>query len=275
MSTHPLSDGTSLRLSHEIGGDPTPGEGFRGRVGIVTGAAGGIGRAMCAQLVARGAHVILADVDALGLEEVARGLGATDQVRTMKVDVSNESDTENLVRYTLSEFGQLDFAINNAAIAGRPQSFVDISLDTWHRTIAVNLTSVFLCMRAELRPMLAQGSGAIVNVASTSALRPVPGLPHYVASKSGVLGLSRSAAIEFGARGIRTNSLIPGSIDTPMIRETMGDDPATIEAVKSRWVSGRMGRPDEVAHAAVWLCSPEATFVNGASIVVDGGILNL
>jgi NAD(P)-dependent dehydrogenase (short-subunit alcohol dehydrogenase family) len=275
MSAGALPYVTPASGAQSAGGRREPEAGFHGRAGIVTGAAGGIGQAICAQLVARGARVVLADVDLGRLEETGRELGAPDRVRAMKVDVTDEGQTEGLISYALTEFGRLDFAINNAGIAGRPESFVDMSLDTWQRTLAVNLTSVFLCMRAELRAMLAQGSGAIVNVSSTAALRPVPGLPHYVASKNGVLGLTRSAAIEFGKQGIRTNSLIPGSIDTPMIRETMGGDPATADAVRARWVSGRMGRPEEAAHAAVWLCSPEAAFVNGASIVVDGGMLSL
>jgi NAD(P)-dependent dehydrogenase (short-subunit alcohol dehydrogenase family) len=259
----------------QVGPSQEPEAGFHGRVGLVTGAAGGIGRAICAQLVARGAHVVLADSDPGGLEDATRSLQAADRVRRLTVDVTEESQTQAMVDYVLSEFGRLDFAINNAGIAGRPASFVDVSLETWNRTIAVNLTSVFLCMRAELKAMLDQEAGAIVNVSSASALRPIPGLPHYVASKSGILGLTRSAAIEFGRRGIRTNSLIPGSIDTQMIRETMGDDPSTIDSVRARWVSGRMGLPEEAAHAAVWLCSPESAFVNGASIVVDGGMLSL
>jgi NAD(P)-dependent dehydrogenase (short-subunit alcohol dehydrogenase family) len=270
-----FSESGSLDSTGGSDGPSTRDQDFQGRVGIVTGAAGGIGRAMSSALLARGAQVVLADSNLSGLDEVVGLLNSTDRVRSVKIDVGSEDDVEKMVRLAVSEYGRLDFAINNAGIAGRPETFVDVSLDTWNRTIAINLTSVFLCMRAELRPMLAQGSGAIVNVASTSALRPTPGMPHYVASKNGVLGLTRSAAIEYGPRGVRTNTLIPGSIDTPMIRETLGDDPVTIQAVKSRWVSGRMGLPEEAALAAVWLCSPEASFVNGASIVVDGGMLHL
>ncbi|QIZ38022.1 SDR family NAD(P)-dependent oxidoreductase [Saccharopolyspora sp. ASAGF58] len=252
---------------------PQPARDLDGQVGLVTGGAGGIGRAVCRSLVESGAAVLVADLDLDAATAVASELGGS--ASAMRVDVTSEGDVDAMVALVVRAHGRLDFAVNNAGIAGRQQSFVDVSLETWRRTLDVNLTSAFLCMRAELRVMLDARAGSIVNLSSAAAYRPPPGLPHYVASKNGVLGLTKSASIEFAKSGVRVNTVAPGSIDTPMLRETMGDDPRTRGAVSSRWAAGRMGEPSEVAAAVVWLCSPEASFVNGAHLIVDGGMVSL
>jgi NAD(P)-dependent dehydrogenase (short-subunit alcohol dehydrogenase family) len=247
--------------------------GFAGQVGLVTGGAGGIGRAVASLLTGRGATVILADRDEAKTIAAARDFG--ESAHPIVTDITDEDAVDSMVAGIVRDFGRLDFAVNNAGIGGVPQRFIDTSLETWSRALSVNLTGTFLCMRAELRAMTDAAAGAIVNVSSASAYRPPTGIPAYVASKNGILGLTRSAALEFAATGIRVNTVVPGSIDTPMLRATMGDDPETIRSVTSRWAAGRMGTPEEVACAIAWLCSHEASFVNGLSLIVDGGMLSL
>ena len=251
---------------------------LNGKVALVTGGASGIGLA-CAQLFARrGAKVAIADVDeALGaavVRDIEAEGGSATFVRT---DVSRASDVVSLVEKTASHFGRLDCAVNNAGIQGALMPTGECDDANWHAVIAVNLTGVFLCMKHQINRMLAQGGGAIVNVSSNFGLVGSVGMPAYSAAKHGVIGLSKTAALEYATKGVRVNAVCPGPIDTPMVdkiiraQQEKGDQ--LLASVKSRLPMGRLGRPEEVAEAIVWLCSPEAAFVTGAVLSADGGFV--
>ena len=195
--------------------------------------------------------------------------------RFFATDVTDEDQVAaNWWRRWCRRFGQLDYAFNNAGITHPSRLFHELTLDQWDEMIAVNLTSVFLCMKHEIIQMLAQGGGAIVNTASGAAIIPAPGQPHYTAAKRGVLGLTTYAADELNSKGIRVNAICPGMIDTPMVASWRESSPEMAEAVVQMMPGGRLGRPEEVAEAAVWLCSDEARWVSGDTMVVDGGMLN-
>jgi NAD(P)-dependent dehydrogenase (short-subunit alcohol dehydrogenase family) len=175
-----------------------------------------------------------------------------------------------MVAAVVERFGRLDCAHNNAGVSSPPLATIDMTLDEWNRMLSVNLTGVFLCVREELKVMVPQRSGAIVNTSSGAGVVPAPGRPHYTAAKHGVLGLTKVVAKEHAADGIRVNAVLPGIIHTPMIEASFGDDQAVWQGVAASVPSGRLGRPEEVAQAAVWLCSPRASYVNGESMAVDG-----
>lgn len=245
---------------------------FAGKTVLVTGAGSGIGRAACEQFGAAGAQVVAADINADGAAEtVALVTSAGGTALAVTADVSVEQQVVAMVAEAVATFGGLDAAVNNAAMASEPVPFTDITLERWQRIVDTNLTSVFLCMREELRHMSTHGGGAIVNVSSGAAFVPTRGLGHYTATKSGVLGLTKSGAVEYARQNIRVNTVVPGSIDTPMLRHAMGDEPDVVAEISKRWVMGRPGQADEVAAAAVWLCSADASFVNGTPLIVDGG----
>ena len=187
------------------------------------------------------------------------------------VDVTDEAAVAALVDAVVDRCGRLDAAFNNAGISDMMAEFHELDADRWDRMIAVNLTSVFLCMKHELRHMQAQGSGAIVNTSSGAGVVAAPGQPHYTAAKHGVVGLTKAAAQEYARRGIRVNAVLPGSTDTPMIRRFIGDNPDIAKLIASTNIGGRMLTPDEVAETAVWLASDAASMVNGQSLIVDGG----
>jgi NAD(P)-dependent dehydrogenase (short-subunit alcohol dehydrogenase family) len=242
---------------------------LEGRAALVTGAASGIGRATALALAREGAAVLAADVDGAGAERVAGELGGAG--RGLRCDVTRVEDVAAMVRAALDAFdGRLDCAVNNAGIVAPGGLVHEIALEAWERQLAVNLTGVFLCLQAELRVMRAQRAGAIVNVASGAAVIGAPGLAHYCASKHGVLGLTRTAALENAALGVRVNALCPGSTDTPMLRGFMAGSEAARTMILGSIPSGRLGTPEEVAEAAVWLCSDRASYVNGHALLVDG-----
>jgi NAD(P)-dependent dehydrogenase (short-subunit alcohol dehydrogenase family) len=231
--------------------------GLEGKVALVTGGASGIGAATVAQLRAAGAHVVAADIsDAEGVEPL---------------DVTDESAVDALVERVVAEHGRLDLAANVAGVSGTYSNVTDTATDDWRRTIDVNLHGVFFCLRAELRAMVAAGSGAIVNVASGAARMGVPGLADYSASKHAVLGLTKSAALETARSGIRVNAVCPGTIRTPMLRGFVGDD-ELLEKMGRRAPIGRLGEPSEVAEAIVWLLSDASSFLTGSTIDADGGV---
>ena len=175
-----------------------------------------------------------------------------------------------MVAAVVAQYGRLDIAHNNAGISGAPTAFTDLELDVWQAMISTNLTSVFLCMQHELRQMVEQGSGSIVNTSSGAGVVAAPGLPHYTAAKHGVLGLTKCAAQEYAARGIRVNAVLPGTTRTPMIEGFIGGN-SDIEKMVTRGIGRKvMGSPDEIAQAVVWLASDRASFVNGESMLVDG-----
>lgn len=243
-----------------------------GPVAIVTGGAAGIGRATAGELARRGAAIVLADVHEGEGEETARALRADGhRAAFVATDVSRASDVEALVAAALSQFGRLDWAFNNAGIEGATAQTGDLAEEEWARVLAVNLTGVWLCMRHEIPAMLEAGGGSIVNCASIAGLVGFPGAPAYVASKHGVVGLTRTAALEYAARGIRVNAVCPGIIHTAMIdRYTHGSKGIEAQLAAGEPI-GRMGTADEVASAVGWLCAPESGFVTGTAIPVDGG----
>ena len=245
---------------------------LEGKAALVTGAASGIGRATALAFAREGARVLVADTAEVEGERVAAAIReAGGAAFFLRVDVTREADVEAMVKRAVSEFGRLDCAVNNAGITGGGGAISDLSLEQWSRTLAINLTGVFLCLKHELLVMREQKSGAIVNMSSGAGVIAVPGLAAYCASKHGVLGLTKTAAVENARGGVRVNAILPGSTDTPMLEKAMSSDPKLRKIIESSSPAGRLGLPDEIAEAAVWLCSDRASFVSGESMLVDGG----
>jgi NAD(P)-dependent dehydrogenase (short-subunit alcohol dehydrogenase family) len=249
---------------------------FQDRVAVVTGAAGGMGRAIAQAFAAAGASVLVADVNADGGDEtvatITKDGGRSQFVQT---DVSDANAVEAMVAAAVKAFGALHCAVNAAAIELEADRLADIEEACFDRLVAVNLKSIFLCLKYEVRQMLAQGDGgAIVNIASTNSFRPQPHQSVYTATKHGVIGMTRNAAIDYAADGIRINAICPGSIDTPMLRAAIdrrGRDPQ--EVANRLSLIGRFGTVDEIAKAALWLCSDDSSFTMGHALAVDGGYL--
>lgn len=243
------------------------------KVFIVTGAASGIGRATALSLAREGALIAVADTqDQAGLQtaEMIKSLGS--KASYIRCNVASNEDVQNLVQETVRLFGRLDGAFNNAGIEGDQAATADCSTENWQRVVDVNLKGVWLCMKYELRQMLSQGSGgAIVNCSSVAGLVGFQGIPAYVASKHGVVGLTKAAALEYAKMNIRVNSVCPGVIQTPMIDRFTHGEAQIQETLKAGEPVGRLGQPEEVAAAVVWLCSAEASFVTGHALAVDGG----
>jgi NAD(P)-dependent dehydrogenase (short-subunit alcohol dehydrogenase family) len=245
---------------------------LEGKAALVTGGGSGLGRASAIALARAGANVTVADVDEQGGKETAALVfeeagGDADFVRA---DVTQADEVEAMVDKTVARWGRLDCALNNAGTTGVSAPTADYTLEDWNRALALNLTGVFLCLKYEIRAML-EGGGAIVNMASGAGLVGFAGLPAYVASKHGVVGLTRAAALEYASQGLRVNAICPGSTRTPMLEGFMGGD-EQVERMMTRAVPlGRLGRPEEIAEAVVWLCSDAASFVVGHALAVDGG----
>ncbi len=245
---------------------------LRGKAALVTGGASGIGRATALAFAREEARVLVGDLDASRGRALVKQIEASGgEARFVELDVSREESVAAAVAGALEAFGRLDCAVNNAGITGVAASLPDLSLEDWSRTIAVNLTGVFLCLKHELPLMQRQGAGAIVNISSGAGLIGVPGLPHYCASKHGVLGLTKTAALENARSGVRVNAICPGSTDTPLLRGAMAGSPALEKMILSTIPTGQLGRPEEIAEAAVWLCCDRASYVTGESMLVDGG----
>lgn len=243
-----------------------------GKVALVTGGGSGLGKAIVSIFARRGAKVIVADINAQS------GQALADEIRSRggealfrKTDVSNEAEVREAVSAAVSTFGRLDFAVNNAGFDGDILPLAEQSSDMFQRVLAVNLLGVFFGMKYQLPVMVKQGSGAIVNTSSIAGLRAHPGLGPYVAAKHGVNGLTKTAAIEYGPRGIRINSLCPGGIRTPMLDEYLKSAPELRASIIDANPLRRLGEPEEMAEAAVWLCSPAASYINGHELVADGG----
>ena len=243
---------------------------FQNKVALVTGGSFGIGRAAAIAFANRGARVVIADwvEDNETLNAIKSSGG---DAIFVKSNVSKDADVKMLVEKTISTYGRLDYAFNNAGVEGASAPTQDCTEENWERTVGVNLKGVWLCMKYEIPQMLKQGKGAIVNNASIAGLVGFPGIPAYVASKHGVIGLTKNAALENAKLGIRVNVVCPGVIKTPMIDRFTGKQKEVEKQFETMEPIGRMGQPEEVAEAVMWLCSDGASFVTGHSLAVDGG----
>ena len=250
---------------------------FTGTSTVVTGAAGGMGRAIALAFAAAGSRVVAADVSQDNGEETVRQIReAGGEAVFIKTDVSKNDDVAAMVNLAVAEYGGLDFAVNAAAVEFEVDYLADLAEEDWDRMIAINLKSIFLSMKHEINAMLVgDKGGAIVNIASTNSYRPQPHQSAYTASKFGVLGVTKSAAVDYAPRGIRINAICPGAIDTPMLRGAMekrGRDPQDVANRLS--LLSRFGTVDEIAAAALWLCSGASAFTIGHALAVDGGYLS-
>ena len=249
-----------------------------GRIALVTGAAAGIGRATALKFAAEGAKVVVSDVVVPGGEETVAMIRANGgEALFVGADVSKTADVTALIAGTVAAYGRLDCACNNAGIEGVIAPFTEQTEENFDRIIAVNLKGTFLCLQAEIAQMLTQGGGAIVNLSSVAGLIGFPGLSAYVASKHGVNGLTKNAALEYAKQGIRVNSVCPAGIDTRMLdslaEQATGGTMTSRQMMDGLHPMGRIGTPDEVADLIVWLCSGKASFMTGAHVPVDGGFV--
>lgn len=243
---------------------------FSGEVALITGAASGIGLSTAHEFARKGARVMLADLDAQAGSRVVDELVDAGYDAAFRVcDVSNEEDVAALVGETLDRWGQLNHAFNNAGTATAHAPFETVSAEQWNRILAVNLTGVFYCMRHQVEAMRSSG-GNIVNNASAAGLRGSLGLAAYSASKHGVVGLTKSAALDAGPLGIRINAVCPGAIDTPLLQRSYSQ-PA-LEKLAAATPLRRLGKADDVSALVVWLCTPAAGFLTGAALPIDGGV---
>jgi NAD(P)-dependent dehydrogenase (short-subunit alcohol dehydrogenase family) len=246
---------------------------FTGKVALVTGAASGMGLAAAQAFAEAGAAVVMADAREESVKQEAQKLVAAGyKVIAVRCDVSDDAQVEQMVERTVSEFGRLDAAFNNAGVMARIVPTADSTREEWDRVININLRGVWSCMKYELRQMQRQGSGAIVNNASVGALTGNPGIGSYIASKHGVVGLTRTAALEYIKHGIRVNAVNPGLIDTQIARDVVSGDEQAYAEIAKHVPIGRAGRPEELASVVLWLCSPGASYVVGHALTVDGGM---
>jgi len=245
---------------------------YSGKAAFVTGGGSGIGRATALAFARKGASVAVADISEPGGLETVR-LIENEGGRAMAVtcDVTRSDDVRSALDKTIQEFGRLDFAFNNAGVEQRNASLAEFGEDEFDRIISVNVSGVFLCMKYQIPLMLKHGGGAIVNTSSGAGVIGIKGGAAYAASKHAVIGMTKSAALDYAAKGIRINAVAPGYIATPMMdRFTGGTDEGWAQVVSEEPI-GRAGRPDEIADAVLWLCSDAASFVVGHTLVVDGG----
>ena len=244
------------------------------KVALVTGGGSGIGRA-AAQLFAReGAKVVVADVSVAGGQEtVELVLQAGGEAIFVPCDVSQATEVETLINECVQTYSRLDCAFNNAGILGEMGKTAECSEENYDRLMAVNLKGVWLCMKYEIRQMLTQGAGVIVNTASNAGMRGQPEIPVYGATKAGIVQLTKTAALEYIRQGLRINCVNPSLIWTPMVERQAADDPGLVERLTAEQKIGRLGKPAEIAEAVVWLCSDAASFVTGHPLNVDGGDL--
>jgi NAD(P)-dependent dehydrogenase (short-subunit alcohol dehydrogenase family) len=243
-----------------------------GKIAVVTGGGSGIGRSTTLVFAREGAKVVVADVVSEGGEETVQEVKkAGGEAVFIKTNVVEAADVEAMVKHAVSTYGRLDCAFNNAGIAGAAARTADYTQAQWDRVIAINLTGVWLCLKYEIEQMQKQGGGAIVNTASVAGLVGFRHGPAYVAAKHGVVGLTKTAALEYAKANIRVNAVCPGVIRTPMFEKGLKLDPRIETTMTVREPIGRLGKPEEIAEAVVWLCSDAASFVTGLPMAVDGG----
>ena len=245
------------------------------KVAIVTGGNSGIGRATAIALAREGAKVTVAARRASEGEETVRLVKeAGSDAIFVKTDVAIENDVRSLVEKTVETFGRLDYAVNNAGIGEKMTPLVEQTSEKFDQIMNTNVRGVWLSMKYEIPMMIKNGGGAIVNTSSGAGLVGFPQMPVYIASKHAVLGLTKSAALEYAKSGIRINAIAPGGVETDMLMQTVGDDHQFLETFRSMHPIGRIGRPEEIANTIVWLLSDKASFVLGHTLLVDGGIVS-
>jgi NAD(P)-dependent dehydrogenase (short-subunit alcohol dehydrogenase family) len=242
---------------------------FNGKVAFITGAGSGIGRATAVAFAAEGARVAILDRSAEALrdtEAAVRKVGG--EVLTIACDVAEPEQVEAAVARTVEAFGRLDIAFNNAGVENKASPVAEIELDEWDRILDINLRGTFVCMKHELAQMVRQGSGVVINTSSGAGIRGVAGGAAYAASKHAIIGLTKSAALDYAKSNIRVNAVLPGNIETPMMDRFTGGD---IQKAIDLEPVGRLGKPEEIADAVLWMSADLGAFVTGASISVDGG----
>ena len=245
---------------------------FQGKVALVTGGTSGIGRAAALAYAKQGARVVVAGRRAAEGQETVRLLQAQGgEGFFVTTDVSKAAQVKELVERTMQKFARLDFAFNNAGIEQEPTPFLEQNEETYDRVMDINVKGVWLSMKYEIPAMLKTGGAAIVNTSSVLGVIGMPGVEIYVASKHAVIGLTKSAALEFGKQGIRINAVLPAAIETDMLQRFVGDKPEARDYMTAKHPIGRIGKSEEIADAVIWLSSSKASFVTGHSLLVDGG----
>ena len=245
---------------------------LQGKIALITGGGSGIGRETAVLFANHGAKVAIADINPVGGQEtVAIITEQGGEGLFVRVDVAQAEQVENMVNEVVGRYGRLDIAFNNAGIEGHPVRTIDVSEADFDQIMAVNVKGVWLCMKYQIPQMITQGGGVIVNTTSVAGLVGTHSMPVYGASKHAVIGLTKSAALEYARKGIRINAVCPSVIRTPMVERGFAEFPQFVEATKRINPMRRLGEPDEVAAAVLWLCSDAASFVNGTALTIDGG----
>ncbi len=247
---------------------------MEGKTVVVTGAASGIGRATALLFAREGANVVVSDITSEGGEETVKMISdAGGRAVFCRADIAKASEVEAMVKKAVETYGSLDYAVNNAGMEAQPTPTADCTEADFDRTVEVNLKGTWLCIKYEIQQMLKQGGGAIVNMSSIAGLVGVQAMPAYVAAKHGIVGLTKTAALEYGTAGIRVNAVCPSAVRTPLMEQIISSMPELAENMNENHPIGRIGETNEIAESLLWLCSDASSFVTGHAMVVDGGYL--